>query len=687
MKKLNKSGARLLCAITLALLCFTAPANAGLTGDEATNPFSGDYSYSPFTNAEITRVGTLYTFHKNVDTDENGDPFTNDNIIHLEFYTANPIAVGEIVFLTTIDRSGNNNTVRMYDVSAANGSYAQRVPHNGGSTSTWFITQMKESFGVPGGLIVYHKADNEWIVNCSQMYNSNNKVVTPSYGERPEYTLNFVVADAPWNNGTLSRSSATAALGNNINCTPTASSGYKFGIWSNGEYYTGQTMFKVLGNATYTAYFVPESAESRTVTATADPADGTAGLWYRAARGIAIPVVVTSASVFEGVPVTLVATQTGSNPFHHWEDEGGNTLDPSVILSSNTANGVTTTQVIVPTGKNTTYTAVFAPAAPATPTYTVAATVSPVGAGTVTGADTYDENDNVTLTATPTNRRYRFVRWTESASEVGTETSYTINDIAANHTLVAEFEEIPVTLADNEESSYYTSTLSTFTGSMNFQLMRTFYAGMWNTVCFPFALSSSQIAASDMSGATFYTLTSVTGDAAEGLDFNVSEVTSLSARTPYLVQVSGANIVNPVFEGVTLDGSAFTNNTTGQSVGETKFFGTVHPTDLAIGENSGFLFLGQNNTLYWPSVANKIRAFRAYFYSGNNAVQAIHPRVRIVLQNETTTDIEEIGVPGESGVSGKSGLSGASVKKYLRNGSLVIERDGIRYNAVGEQIK
>ena len=368
------------CALTLALLCFTAPANAGLTGDEATLPFSGAYSHSLFTNAEITRVGTLYTFHKNVDTDENGDPFTNDNIIHLEFYTANPIAVGEIVFLTTIDRSGNNNTVRMYDVSAANGSYARRVPHSAGSTSTWFITQIKESFGVPGGLIVYHKADNEWIVVCSQMYNSNNKAVTPSYGELPEYTLNFVVAGAPWNNGTLSSSSATAALGNRINCTPTASSGFKFGIWSNGEYYTGQTRFKVLGNATYTAYFVPESAESRTVTATADPADGTAGLWYRAAQGIALPVVETSASVFEGVPVTLVATQTGSNPFHHWEDEGGNTLDPSVILSSNTADGVTTTQVIVPTGKNTTYTAVFAPAAPVTPTYTVAATVSPTEA-------------------------------------------------------------------------------------------------------------------------------------------------------------------------------------------------------------------------------------------------------------------------------------------------------------------
>ena len=325
-----------------------------------------------------------------------------------------------------------------------------------------------------------------------------------------------------------------------------------------------------------------------------------------------------------------------------------------------------------------TYTAywTYAAPAPATPTYEVTATVSPAGAGSVTGTGTYDEGDDVTLTATPSNRRYRFVRWTESASEVGTAASYTISSIAAAHTLVAEFEEIPVTLADNEETAYYSSTLSTFTGSMDFQLMRTFYAGMWNTVCFPFALSSSQIAASGMSGATFYTLTSVTGDAAEGLDFNVSEVTSLSARTPYLVQVSGSNIVNPVFESVTLDGSAFTNNTTGTDVDQTKFFGTVHPTDLAIGENSGFLFLGQNNTLYWPNTANKIRAFRAYFYSGDGVVQSVHPRVRIVLQNQTTTDLSE-----------QSEQSALSVKKYMENGSLVIEKNGIRYNAVGQEIK
>ena len=331
-----------------------------------------------------------------------------------------------------------------------------------------------------------------------------------------------------------------------------------------------------------------------------------------------------------------------------------------------------------------TYTATWTYAAPApvTPTYTVAATISPEGAGTVTGADTYEEGNNVTLTATPANRRYVFSHWTDGGDNAGTTGNnvYAINSIAADHNnVVAVFTEVPVTIADNEESSYYSTTLSTFTGSMDFQLMRTFYAGMWNTVCFPFDLTASQITASDMRTATFYTLSSVTGDAAEGLDFNVSEVTSISARTPYLVQVSGANIVNPVFEGVTLAASAFTNNTTGTNVGDTRFFGTVHPTSLETGENSGFLFLGQNNQLYWPNVANDIRAFRAYFYSGNNTVQAVHPRVRLVVRPETPTDVIE-------GYNADTWSAVVPARKVLDNGNLIIERDGIRYNAVGQKV-
>ena len=106
----------------------------------------------------------------------------------------------------------------------------------------------------------------------------------------------------------------------------------------------------------------------------------------------------------------------------------------------------------------------------------------------------------------------------------------------------------------------------------------------------------------------------------------------------------------------------------------------MHPTSLVVGENSGYLFLGQNNQLYWPNVANDIRAFRAYFYSGDGVVQSVHPRVRLVVRPETPTDVIE-------GYNADTWSAVVPARKVLDNGNLIIERDGIRYNAVGQVIR
>lgn len=659
MKKLNKSGA--LCATTRAFLCalillVPVTASAGISGDATSGRFSSENNNVYLTDAEVTREGTLYTIHKEYTVS------STSYKVNIQFYTSAPIAVGEKIMLLTVDRSAAPNTIRAYDISENNGSWC-----SAGSTF-YYVTGI---YNRCGHLAVWHKANNQWVMSAQLMNSNNRQIGAVSFGTEDTFTVNFQTAtEEQWSHGSVNRDTDSKLFGEMTSCSATADDGYVFGIWSYGGIDPNYGNITVTDNVTHTAYFIPNTAVKRTVTMYAEAADGTAKMYY--AESKKNPDLVSSASVYEGVPIKAVATQTGSNAFSHWEDEEHNPLS---VISSSTSGNITISYVVVPTGKNSTITAIFAPA---TPTYDVAATVSPVGAGTVTGADTYDEGDDVTLTATPANRHYRFLRWTESASEVATTASYTINSINAAHTLVAEFEEIPVTLDDNGTSDYYTATLSTFSTETDFQLMRTFYAGMWNTVCFPFDLTAAQRGSSDMSAATFYTLSSVTGDAAEGLDFNVTAITSetMTARTPYLVQVSGANITNPVFEGVTLAASAFTNNTSGTNVGDTKFFGTVHPTDLEIGENSGFLFLGQNNALYWPNVANKIRAFRAYFYSGSSVVQSVHPRVRIVLQNETTTDLSD-----------KSEQSAPSVKKYMENGSLVIERDGKKYNAVGQEIK
>ena len=64
-------------------------------------------------------------------------------------------------------------------------------------------------------------------------------------------------------------------------------------------------------------------------------------------------------------------------------------------------------------------------------TYTVTATVNPTNAGTVTGANTYTQGAQCTLTATP-NEGYRFVNWTKNGQIVSTNASYTftVNETA-----------------------------------------------------------------------------------------------------------------------------------------------------------------------------------------------------------------------------------------------------------------
>ena len=71
-------------------------------------------------------------------------------------------------------------------------------------------------------------------------------------------------------------------------------------------------------------------------------------------------------------------------------------------------------------------------------TYTVTATVNPVGAGTVTGAGVYEEGETATLVATPVSG-YNFVNWTEGGDVVSTDATYSFvvtedRDLVANFT-------------------------------------------------------------------------------------------------------------------------------------------------------------------------------------------------------------------------------------------------------------
>ena len=76
------------------------------------------------------------------------------------------------------------------------------------------------------------------------------------------------------------------------------------------------------------------------------------------------------------------------------------------------------------------------------PTYTVTTTVSPSGAGSVSGlasGGTYTNGSTCSLTATPTaNSGYTFTNWTENNTEVSSNATYSFT-VTDNHNLTANF--------------------------------------------------------------------------------------------------------------------------------------------------------------------------------------------------------------------------------------------------------
>lgn len=71
------------------------------------------------------------------------------------------------------------------------------------------------------------------------------------------------------------------------------------------------------------------------------------------------------------------------------------------------------------------------------PTYSIAATESPIGSGTITNAGLYPQNSAAPLIATP-NAGFAFVNWTENGNVVSTNPNYTFT-VTGNRTLVANF--------------------------------------------------------------------------------------------------------------------------------------------------------------------------------------------------------------------------------------------------------
>lgn len=207
---------------------------------------------------------------------------------------------------------------------------------------------------------------------------------------------------------------------------------------------------------------------------------------------------------------------------------------------------------------------------------------------------------------------------------------------------------------------------------VNAQLTRSLTAGMYNTICLPFAVNASEVArvfgAAKIIGLTSSSIEE--GDFV--LNLNFDDVTEMVAGTPYLIKPA-ANISNPKFLGVTIDKTLHNVETD-----RVDFIGNFVAGTIPAGEDN--LFLGANDMLYFsPTQDMPILGMRAYFNIHDVSAGAVR-RARIVAWENVVTEIE-FTLPDDTNTPN------SLIQKRVENGQLLIIREGAIYNALGVRIK
>ncbi|MBR1923284.1 MAG: InlB B-repeat-containing protein, partial [Paludibacteraceae bacterium] len=220
----------------------------------------------------------------------------------------------------------------------------------------------------------------------------------------------------------------------------------------------------------------------------------------------------------------------------------------------------------------------------------------------------------------------------------------------------------------------------------------------WYTLCLPFNADQSQLAAAGMLiNAKIYEYRYAKGSADENdhVTFHFRAATSIIAGRGYLVKATGDMGPDFTFENVTLNTSADTKTDVNDLKGVNAYYDeSVGSSEIVIvgvlrsgtlsNDDRKVMGLANNKIWYPHSSGNPMPAYRAYFYNPNASASSVMPRVRIVVEGEDTTELEV--VDGELYDAGGDRQAYRAPSKYIRNGVLIIERNGVRYDAQGKRL-
>ena len=249
------------------------------------------------------------------------------------------------------------------------GTYSYNLYRNGNTIANNLSGNSYTDSNLPDGLYNYYVTTNYF---GGESDPSNTVQVQVG---NPMYTITTNVS--PANGGTVT-GGGTYPAGSTVTLTANANPSYTFSQWNDGSTDNPRTI-TVNANATYTATF---TQDQYSVTTYVNPAG--AG-------------TVTGGGTYHyGDTPTLIATANTGYEFQGWSD--GDTQNPRTI----TVTG------------NASYTAIFSEVG--ITMYAVTTSVNPSGAGTVTGAGTYEAGTVIVLTANA-NAGYTFDHWNDGSTQ------------------------------------------------------------------------------------------------------------------------------------------------------------------------------------------------------------------------------------------------------------------------------
>ncbi len=404
------------------------------------------------------------------------------------------------------------------------------------------------------------------------------------------------------------------------------------------------------------------------------------------------------------------ATATAEEDYTHGTVEYGTTItapaDPT--KTGYTFNGWTPDVAETMPAANTAYTAQWTLSET---TYDVTIESGNAGYGTVSVAAINDVEEGTaitvsgntltvgetTVTATATagsyGYSYAFSSWTDGEGNALPETVTEDLTVRANFT-----RELNLVLDEHAEDGdeFYDDFAARYNGetAKTVTLNRQFTQSRWATLCLPFEVSSGLMTNLNMKGRV-YEFKHATGTATEGdkVTLYFAQAASLTAGKCYIVNANAklAGRTEFVFPNVTINTDSDKvaplnsvgqyNQLSGYSDGEgtIQLVGTLRLGTLK-GTESGNTYMGlKENKIYYPNIesGSTVWAYRGVFRS---TTPLGAQRIRIVVEGEEGETVTELEV-----VNGELQQAGET-RKFVQDGILYIEHDGVLYDATGRRV-